>query len=252
MAAAAALAWSPVSAGWCGPSPDVVDVVACRLDVSPAEVAELRDLLAPDEVARALRLRLGHLRDAFVVGRGRLRQILGFAAGCPPATLCLGVDPGGKPRLDGPPGERLRFNVSHSRGLMLCAVGVDRPVGIDVEHVSLDTEWEDLATRFLAPAERRAIAALPLAARRGAFFDCWTRKEAVLKATGDGLARPLDSFAVSVDPQQAEVLACDPALGRPESWLLAPLPVGPEYRAAVAVREGRWTVSVRLWAWDRG
>lgn len=252
MAAAAALAWSPVPAGGSGPSPDFVDVVACRLDVSPAEIRELRDLLAPDEVARALRLRLGHLRDTFVVGRGRLRQILGLATGYPPATLSLGVDPGGKPRLDSPPGDRLRFNVSHSRGLMLCAVGIDRPLGIDVEHVSLDTEWEDLATRFLASAERRAIAALSLAARRSAFFDCWTRKEAVLKATGDGLTRPLGSFAVSVDPQQAEVLACDPALGRPESWLLAPLPVGPGYRAAVAVHDGRGRVSLRLWAWDRG
>jgi 4'-phosphopantetheinyl transferase len=252
MAAAAARAWRAVSAGGLDPSPDGVDVVACGLDVPPPEVQELRALLAPDELARARRLRTDHLRDAFVVGRGRLRQILGVALGCPPPALRLGVDAGGKPRLDGPEGKRLRFNATHSRGLMLCAVTLDHAVGIDVEYVSPDVQSEELAARFLAPAEQGAIAALPAAARRGAFVACWTRKEAVLKATGDGLRRSLHSFAVSVPPRHAEVLACDPALGRPDAWSLAALPVGPDYHGTVAVRGGRRTVSVRLWSWGRG
>jgi 4'-phosphopantetheinyl transferase len=135
---------------------------------------------------------------------------------------------------------------------MLCAVTADHAVGIDLEYVSPDTEWADLAARFLAPAEWCAIAALPRDAQRNAFFACWTRKEAVLKATGDGLGRPLRSFVVSVPPDPAALLACDPALGRPAAWSLAPLPVGPDYRGTVAVRGGRETVSLRLWSWEGG
>jgi 4'-phosphopantetheinyl transferase len=244
--------WPVLSAGDLVPSPDVVAVVACRLDVQPVEVEALRRLLAPDEVERALRFRTDQLHDAFVVGRGRLRQILGRAMGVAPGALHLGVGPGGKPCLHDPAGERLRFNVAHSRGLMLSAVTIDHPVGVDVEYVSLETDWEPLATRFFAPAEQRAIAALSRDAQRGAFFDCWTRKEAVLKATGDGLARPLDSFVVSVLPRDAAVLACDPALGRPDSWLLAPLPVGTSYRGTVALRDSGEGIAVRLWSWGRG
>jgi 4'-phosphopantetheinyl transferase len=246
------VSWSPLTAAGVGASPDIVDVVACRLDVRPDEAQALRRLLAPDELARAGRLRTDALREAFAVGRGRMRQILALAVGCPPAAISLGNDPGGKPRLDGPGGSRLRFNVAHSGALMLCALTRDHAVGIDVESVSPDTEWAELAARYLAPEEQRAIAALPPDARRDAFFACWTRKEAVLKATGEGLRRPLRSFVVSVPPDPAAVLACDPALGPPDAWFLAALPVGPGYQGTVAVRGGRETVAVRLWSWEGG
>jgi 4'-phosphopantetheinyl transferase len=246
------LSWSPLPPGALGASPEIVDVVACALDVGPAGVQALRHVLSPSELARAHRRRSEALRDRFTVGRGRLRQILGLAVGCAPAALRLAIDAGGKPRLDGPGGERLRFNVTHSRARMLCAVTADHAVGIDLEYVSPDTEWAELAARFLAPAEWSAIAALPRDGQRNAFFACWTRKEAVLKATGDGFGRPLRSFVVSVPPDPAAVLACDSALGRPAAWSLAPLPVGRDYRGTVAVRGGRETVSLRLWSWEGG
>jgi 4'-phosphopantetheinyl transferase len=246
------VSWSPLTAAGVGASPHVVDVVACRLDVRPGEVQALRRILAPDELARADRLRTDALRDAFAVGRGRLRQVLGLAAGCSPAAIRLASDADGKPRLDGPGESRLRFNVTHSRALMLCAVTTDHAVGIDVEYVSLDTEWAELAPRYLAPEEHRAIAALPPDARRDAFFACWTRKEAVIKATGEGLRRPLRSFRVSVPPDPAAVLSCDPALGPPDAWLLAALPLSPGYHGTVAVRGDGHTVAVRPWSWDGG
>jgi 4'-phosphopantetheinyl transferase len=176
---------------------------------------------------------------------------LGLALDCRPAAVELAVERGGKPRLPGPVGERLRFNIAHSGSLMLSALAIGRDVGIDVERVRDDVEGADIAARFFAPAERRALADLPAAARRSAFFSYWTCKEAVVKALGDGLTRPLDSFVVSVSPDRAEVLTCDPALGAPKSWLLTPVPVDAGYHAALAVRAAGAGVSVRFWSWDQ-
>lgn len=238
----------PVSAAGFGTSADAVDVVAWWLDAEPVEVGELAQFLSPDERARARRFRANRHRDAFIVGRGRLRELLGLVVGCPPAAVRLAAGPRGKPRLDGPDGRRVRFNVAHSSALMLCSVTVDRDVGVDVERMDETADWEEIAARSFAAAERRALAVLPRTAQRSAFFACWTRKEAVIKATGEGLARPLDSFVVSVEPAQAEMLSCDPALGTPASWFLASVPVPSSYRAAVAVRGGGGAVSLRLWS----
>ena len=238
----------PVSAGGFGTSADAVDVVAWRLDVEPVEVSELAQFLSPDERERARRFRANRHSDAFIVGRGRLREMLGLVVGCPPAAVRLVAGPCGKPRLDGPVGRRVRFNVAHSTVLMLCSVAVDRDVGVDVERMDETVDWEEIAARSFAAAEWQALAVLPGAVQRSAFFACWTRKEAVIKATGEGLARPFDSFVVSVEPDHAEMLSCDPALGTPTSWFLASVPVPSGYRAAVAVRGGGQSVSLRLWS----
>lgn len=243
-----ALRGRPLSAGGFGTAADTVDVAAWRLDADPAEVGALAQLLSPDERARARRFRADRYRDAYIVGRGRLRETLGLVVGCPPAAVRLVADLRGKPRLDGPVGGRVRFNVAHSSALMLCAVTLDRDVGVDVERMDERTEWEEIAARSFAATEREALGALPRTVQQSAFFACWTRKEAVIKATGEGLARPLDSFLVSVEPGHAAVLSCDPALGSPASWFLASVPVPADYRAAVAVRGGGGAVSLRLWS----
>ena len=222
--------------------PLVVEVVACWLSVGRREVETLRGYLSPDECARADRFIPERVRDRFVVARGRLRQLLGDLCGCPPRDVRFAVAEGGKPRL-ADHGGRLRFNVAHSNDLMLCAVTLDHEVGIDVEHVRQDFDYEGLARRFFAEDEVRALATVPPALARDAFFACWTRKEAVIKATGEGMARPLASFAVSVDPARGAMLSADPALGRPEEWSLLPVPLPPAYQGTVAVR-GR--VSLRM------
>jgi 4'-phosphopantetheinyl transferase len=234
-----------------GASADVVDVVSFRLDVGATELGALARLLSPAELARARRFRGNRPRDTVVVARGRLRQLLGLVLDCRPAAVELAVEPGGKPRLAGPVGDRLHFNVAHSGSLMLATLAIGRDVGIDVERVRADVEGADIAARFFALPERHALAHLAPAARQSAFFACWTRKEAVVKALGDGLTRPLDSFVVSVTPGRAEMLTCDPALGAPASWLLTPLPVDAGYHATLAVRGAGAGVSVRCWAWDQ-
>jgi 4'-phosphopantetheinyl transferase len=243
-----ALRGRSISAGEFATSPGTVDVVAWWLDADPAVVDELARSLSPDEWVRARRFRTARHRDAYIVGRGRLREVLGLLVGSAPSAVRLATGAGGEPQLDGALGARVRFNVAHSSALMLCAIAVARDVGVDVERVDETVDWEDIAAGSFATAERQAIAGLPAARQRAAFFTCWTRKEAMIKATGEGFGRPLDSFVVSVAPADAKVLSCDPALGVPDDWFLAGVPVPSTYRATVAVRAGGAAVSLRLWS----
>lgn len=215
-------------------TPLAVDVIAWRLTCAPHEVETLRGYLSPDECVRADRFLVQRARDHFVVGRGRLRQLLGGLCDCPPSAVRFAVAERGKPSLVGRDG-RLRFNVAHSDDLMLCAVTLDHEVGVDVERVR-DFEYEDLARRFFAEDEVQALTRVPPALAREAFFACWTRKEAVIKATGEGMARSLRSFAVTVDPARAAMLSADPGLGRPEEWSLLPVALPRAYQGTVAVR----------------
>ena len=130
---------------------------------------------------------------------------------------------------------------------MVCALTLDHDVGIDVERVRENVEHDDLARRFFAADEVRSLAALPPRLRQEAFFACWTRKEAVVKATGEGLARPLDSFVVSVDLHRAQMLATTPELGPPGEWSLAVVPLPATYQGTVAMRGP--IVSLRVWRW---
>lgn len=226
--------------------PTVVDVVCCPLRVAVAEAAVLRAWLAPDEAARAARYVSPRARDEFVVARGRLRQILGALTGRAPGDVRFATAAGGKPGLADGAGGRLRFNLAHSGDLMLCALTLDHEVGVDVERVREEVGHEDIARRFFADDEIQDLAAVPPEARREAFFACWARKEAVIKATGEGLARPLKDFAVSVDPAAARLLRADRTLGPPGDWTLLRVPVPAGYHAAVAVRAA---VSLRSWTW---
>ena len=230
-----------------GTSADIVDVLVHRLDLGSSELHALEGLLTPDERARAGRIRQDDRRAGFIVGRGRLRVLLGEVLRCRPDAVPIVDGPGEKPRLDEATQARVRFSVAHSAQLVLWALAMDHDIGVDVELVDDAVAWEAIATRVLTAAERAALGALHPGVRRDAFFDCWTRKEAVIKATGEGLRRPLTSFAVSVEPHRAAMLSCDPTLGTPASWVLAPVSVPPGYRAAVAVRGRRTPVSLRLW-----
>jgi 4'-phosphopantetheinyl transferase len=228
------------------PAPGMVDVVACWLDVPEPDARCLEALLASEESMRAAALRFDADRRRYVVARARLRQILGALGGCAPAAVVLVTGARGKPRL-AEPATSLRFNLAHSADLMLCAVTVGADLGVDVERVRDDVEHESIARRFFAPDEVASLAAVPAAARRDAFYACWTRKEAVIKATGEGLARPLDSFAVSIHPRDARLLRADPALGDVAAWSLLTVPLPPAFRGAVAVQAPAAALRLSWW-----
>ena len=216
---------------------DEAHVWRVALDQPPSRVAELRTLLSADERQRAERFAFPHLARRFAVGRGALRTILGRYLGRAPAEIRFRYGPRGKPALVETPNAPLRFNLSHSHELAVCVVTRGREVGVDVEWVERSSvECDRIAAAFFSPAERAALGVLPESARTAAFFDCWTRKEAYLKARGDGLAIPLDAFDVSLAPgAPAALLAGRGPAADVGRWRLQALDAGPGYRAALAV-----------------
>lgn len=236
--------------GW-PPSPLVVEpgwvhVFRLRLDLPPERLAALRALLSPDELARADRYRGDGLGARFTAARGNLRALLAGYAKTSPEQITFETNPHGKPALAG---GWLSFNVSHSGALALvAAAGTEVEVGIDIETIRANVEFERLAQRFFAPRETAALLALPPEQRAGAFFACWTRKEAYMKARGLGLAIPLDGFEVSLAPGDPPRLL-RPAVDDPHgaAWALWQLDPGPGFTAALCARGP--VAGIRCWDW---
>lgn len=163
----------------------------------PIETVErLRGLLAPDEQARAGRFRFERDRSRYIVGRALLRCLLARYVGVAPERLAFEYGEFGKPTLRGGPW----FNLSHSGSVALYAFSAAAEIGVDVELDDGDFARERIAERFFSPAEVSALRSLPLEAQPRAFLSCWTRKEAFIKARGDGLSLALDSFDVTLAP----------------------------------------------------
>lgn len=214
----------------------------------PAAVAALRALLADDERARAARFRFDEHRARFIVFRARLREVLAAELGADPRDVRFDYGERGKPRLAAPwSASGLEFNLSHSADRALLAVTRGRPVGIDLERTDRKTHCLQLAERFFSQREVAALLALPAQQQRPAFFTCWTRKEAYIKARGEGLALPLADFAVSLVPDEpAQMLwAADPA--EVARWRLAALDAGPGFAAALCVAGPPGTITTRDW-----
>jgi 4'-phosphopantetheinyl transferase len=173
-----------------------VHVWRCSLARRPDELARLRDLLATDEHARADRFRFERDRSRYIVGRATLRLLLARYVDIEPEELELGYGEFDKPYLDGGPS----FNLSHSGAVALYAFAAAGELGIDVELDDADLSREHIAERFFSPAEVSVLRSLPAEAQPRAFLTCWTRKEAFIKARGDGLSLALDSFDVTLAP----------------------------------------------------
>lgn len=173
-----------------------VHVWRCSLARRAHEVSRLRDLLAADEHARADRFRFERDRSRYIIGRATLRLLLARYLDVEPAQLEIGYGEFDKPYLDGGPS----FNVSHSGAVALYAFAATGELGIDVELDNADLSREHIAERFFSPAEVSMLRALPAEVQPRAFLSCWTRKEAFVKARGDGLSLALDSFDVTLAP----------------------------------------------------
>ena len=158
------------------------------LDAPSPDTSRRLAVCAPDEHERASRFRRPEDRDRFLAAHGALRLILGEYAGSDPTGLILSADERGKPFLaDRRTPIDLQFNLSHSAGLALIAVAAARQVGVDIEHIRTMPDLDGVAQRVCTPAERAALSALTGRQRESAFFAMWTRKEAVAKATGEGI-----------------------------------------------------------------
>jgi 4'-phosphopantetheinyl transferase len=198
-----------------------VHVWRIDLDSRASSVAALRAILSQEELEKTARFRTAELSQKWTVARGALRYILGAYTGSDPRTLVLRAGRHGTPELVGP-GEDISFNLSHTHSLALLAVASSGRVGIDAETVRPVIEAEDLSRRFFATAEADEILALAPAVRLAAFFACWTRKEAFVKALGSGLSSPFHGFRVTVRADQvARLISVD--RDEPERWSLVDL-----------------------------
>ena len=209
------------------------------LDAEPGE-ARAPDVLNEEERARAARFHFERDRRRFVAGRAALRRILGAYLDRAPADLVFTLGRHGKPALEN---LGLEFNLSHSGGCGLLAVTRGRRVGVDVEHVRADFAGEDIARRFFAPAEVEALAASAPDQYATGFFRCWTRKEAYVKARGDGLSLALDRFEVPLDPAATRAVAS--CLDDPSEcwrWSLREVVPAPGYLGALVVEGDGWTL----------
>ena len=227
-----------------------VHVWRAALGQAPSQIDRFLPTLAADERARAERFHFPKDREHFVVARGALRAILGFYLNRAPECLSFAYSSHGKPAVVLESGEApIRFNISHSRGVALYAVTCGREVGIDLEYMRSDLEVEQIAGRFFSRREIATLHALPAALRRYAFFLCWTRKEAYIKARGEGLSLALDQFDVSLIPgEPAALLGTRPDADEALRWSLLELTPGPpEYASALAVEGVGW--SLALWQW---
>ncbi len=220
--------------------PTIVDIYTFDLDVPTTRVAALEPLLDADERARAERFHFDRHRLRYIVGRATLRSILGAEIGIAPAEVRLVVTSHGRPLLDPSHGHELRFNLAHSEGIAVLGVTTSgAEIGVDVEVIRPGFADDEIAERFFSPPEVTTLRALAPNAQEAAFFRCWTRKEAYLKALGGGLSFPLDDFGVAFAPGDAPALVWS-RLDDPTAWSMVDLaPLCPGCAAATIVRGAR-------------
>ncbi len=212
-----------------------IHVHCIDLDAADLDPERIEAILEPDERARAARFRFARDRRRYVVRHAVLRTLLVAPCGSSPAALRFAFNAQGKPSLDGGP----EFNISHSHGHALIAIGSDHAVGCDIEWRDASFAEETIAEQLFSGREVTALRGLPEDLQARAFFDCWTRKEAYIKARGLGLSLPLDSFDVSVDPRQPAALlqGCD-------GWCIRSFEPAPDFHAAVVAPDCGWNMAV--------
>jgi 4'-phosphopantetheinyl transferase len=213
----------------------VVQVYWFATDLPVARLDELELLLTAGERARADRFRLLRDRNRYVAARGELRIVLAGWVGQLPAALAIELGRDGKPELPSVLGaERIHFNLSHSEGVGVIAIGIEDELGIDVERIRPMPDASAIAEQVFAAGEILALRGIADGARAEAFFRYWTRKEAVVKSLGRGLSYPLDQFELSPDglaPEQLVFPGAGPSAAR---WVVPVTPPYPGFVAALA------------------
>jgi 4'-phosphopantetheinyl transferase len=195
----------------------------------PEKTAQSRMLLNEEEKVRADRLLVESARSNFINARAALRIILSEYLHSAPRDLVFTYGPQGKPTLANP---KLSFNLTHSNDIALLAIIREGEVGIDIEHIDPARATEDIAARFFSPAEQKAFSSYSGEERLAAFFRCWSRKESVIKALGEGLLCPLHSFDVSLDEHDAHLVTFRRDSLPFDTWRMLSINAHPAYAAA--------------------
>jgi 4'-phosphopantetheinyl transferase len=221
-----------------------IHVWRASLDCEAPVLHRFEGTLAADEKDRAQRFVFQPDRNSYIAARGILRELLGRYLSRSASAIEFDYGAQGKPALrSGSLPSVVQFNASHSHGMALFAFAVARQVGVDVELVRPDFAGEKIAERFFSPQEVRELRSLPAAVQDEGFFLCWTRKEAYIKARGEGLQIPLKSFHVSLTPGQTARLRANDS----SRWSLRSLRLGSQYAGAVVAEGKDW--NLRGWEW---
>ncbi len=232
--------------------PGKIHIWSVPLDPPADQVERLGRSLAADEWQRANRFRFERHRRQYAVGRGALRALLAAYLETRPELIQFTYGPRGKPFLAETHGVGdLQFNLSNSHELALVGFVLGPEIGVDVEHLRPMPDCEQIAERFFSESERQVLRGIPFPAKQEAFFNCWTRKEAYLKAVGEGLAAPLDSFDVTLAPgEPPRMLTLRGDAERAARWWFQHLLPADEYIGAVTIEGGAW--EVETWGFEAG
>jgi 4'-phosphopantetheinyl transferase len=230
---------------------DEIHVWCADLDKLATELPEFASPLSESERKRAARFRFDRDRNRFIVRHGVLRIILGNYLNIEPSDVAFSYESRGKPIVSVPDTAlHFHFNLSHSNGLALIATTRRAALGVDIECVRILPEAEQIAAKFFSPRESAMLNAVPAEQKMEAFFHCWTRKEAYLKATGEGIADALPRIEVSLTPgQSARLLKINGGTTAASLWTLNALAPAPGFVGAVAIKAGR--VRLACWRWSR-
>jgi len=215
------------------------------LELSPAVPQRVESTLNVQERERAEKFLVPQARERFLAARGILRELLGAYLGLDADNVALSHGPQGKPSLSPAHNSKISFNVSHSHGMGLFAFASGCEVGVDIEQVRRDFRGMEIAARFFSEEEIAGLAKLPPKLADEAFFGCWTRKEAYVKAHGAGLSIPLRSFTVGF--AESDQVLLDEAGGRWSCYAVEP---APGFAGAVVAAGENW--SLRFWEWSGG
>jgi len=227
-----------------------VHIWRTSLDQPPEIVERFRQLLSIDELTKADRYHFEKDRRHFTVARGVLREVLSRYLGVSPGELVFSYSEHGKPELASAIGRQFKFNLAHSGGVALYAFTTVGEVGIDVEFIRPEFTGDEIARRYFSATEVDSLSRLPAVARHYAFFNCWTRKEAFIKAKGLGLSLGLDQFDVTLTPgEPAALLRTGWNEAEAARWSLRTIEVGDQFAGAIALEAHDWEAF--FWEYDR-
>lgn len=232
------------------PTRNKVHIWAASLDVAPSVQSAFEQTLSSSERVRAARFHFAELRDRYIVAHGWLRRLLGGYLSIPADAVEFQYGSQGKPALTSSTNSsELQFNLAHCEAVALVAVACGTPVGIDVERVRNLHDAGELVERFFSTRENSEFKLLPEDQKPVAFFNLWTRKEAWLKATGEGIAHLLASVEVSFLPGTPARLLSLPEKFLPiANWTVSAVSPGPGLAAAVVVAGDH--ADLECWRWD--
>jgi 4'-phosphopantetheinyl transferase len=215
------------------------------LDVTTVEFESLSGVLSADELARAERFHFERDQKCFIVARGILRMILGSYLNKHPAKICFEYSSHGKPMLAHNPGDdSICFNLSHSGAFALYAITLSKKIGIDIESIRDDVSIEQVARQFFSQNEISSLENIDINKRSELFFQYWTRKEAFLKASGEGISFTMEQCDVSlISGRVLSPVTVKDSNSEISSLYVQDLFPGNGYAAAIALEGGDWNIS---------